>query len=50
MNLTADQIEKSRNLITIVQRNRQSLAQELRELSFDLIKQWEYNIMNDTTQ
>lgn len=45
MNLTPDQIAKTKHLMSHVQRNRMSQVQELRELSIDLVKQWEYNIM-----
>jgi hypothetical protein len=49
MNLTTDQIEKTKYLMSYVQRNRMSQVQELRELSIDLIKQWEYNIMTENS-
>ena len=50
MNLTTEQIEKTKYLMSYVQRNRQSQVQELRELSVGLIKQWEYNIMTDSNE
>lgn len=40
MNLNAEQIQKTKSLMSLIQRNRMSQVQELRELSSDLIKQW----------
>jgi hypothetical protein len=47
MNLTTDQLEKTKYLTSFIQKNRMSQVDELRELSMSLVKQWEYNTMMD---
>jgi hypothetical protein len=47
MNLTTEQLEKTKYLTSYIQKNRMSQVEELRELSMSLVKQWEYNTMMD---
>jgi hypothetical protein len=47
MNLTTEQLEKTKYLTSCIQKNRMSQVEELRELSMSLVKQWEYNTMMD---
>ena len=50
MNLTAEQLENTKYLKSHINRNRQSQAQELRELATDLISNWEYVAINSNAE